>query len=332
MRVTIAASAQMRTPEPDTGGIGNVAYDMGRMLLARGHEVTLVAAKGSSLPGATVVEACEPVLGAVEKTETAVCTAALDSAYDVLLDITHTHKAAYTVPHRSVIYHQDVTPIARHPRPVFISNDQRSRTYKGHHGATVIINHMIPPDLASNPLLTAPVERDPDLAIFLGNIVPHKGAHLAIEVARRAGLRLWVAGRCFDGRYADRVLSRCDGERIAYVGPLNRNEKYRCLQRASMVICAPNVGFTDYHETGQLVVLESAFCGTPVLATRNGGISDYVLPEVGRCGTTLRAMLSAVPVVRAMDHNRIRAFAHEHFDLMRVAPVWEAILASQASD
>jgi len=118
MRITLVSDGQMRTPEPNTGGLQRVVYNLGQMLIRRGHLVTLVAAKGSYLEGAVdVVEAW----GQVSYTEEKIGEAASATEYDALLDVSHTHVAAYNDPEHSVIFHQDVTPIEKHPRPVFIS-------------------------------------------------------------------------------------------------------------------------------------------------------------------------------------------------------------------
>jgi glycosyltransferase involved in cell wall biosynthesis len=299
---------------------------MGRMLMSRGHEVTLVAAEGSYLEGATVIEACPAQLGALGRTEAAVKKAVLDTERDVILDITHTHQAAYEDPKHSVIYHQDISAIPRHPRAVFISEDQRYRTYKGKHNARVIINRIIPPHFEDNPLFAG--YRVPlDVAIFLGNIVPHKGALVAIEVAKRMGVKLWVAGKVLDGVYGEKVMKACNGVEAIYIGPLNTNEKYRCLSQARMTICAPNTGLNHYHETGQLVVSESAFCGTPVLTSQNGGITDYVFPQIGRSGKNIREMVAQGKAVWEMtDRVSIADFANEHLNLMTHAEEWERIL------
>jgi glycosyltransferase involved in cell wall biosynthesis len=334
MRITVACSAQFRTPEPGTNGIGTAALDLGRLFLRAGHEVTLVAAEGSVLEGATVVPACEARLGALPYTEGAVKKATLGTKYDALLDVTHTHQAAYEDKAHSVIYHQDITPIEEHPRAVFISTHQRFRVYPGDKPARVILNHIWLPDLTTSPLYNDSVVQR-DVALFLGNIVPHKGAHVAIEVAKRMGIHLWIAGKKLDGAYWAKIAPLIDGEKIVYLGPLSYDEKYRCLAQARMTIVAPNQAHTHYEETGQLVVAESAVMGTPVLSTANGGVPEYVTAEVGCCGHNIREMADLGKRVWEMKHGepghaRIRAFGMQYFGIEAVLSEWEALLMEAA--
>jgi glycosyltransferase involved in cell wall biosynthesis len=79
---------------------------------------------------------------------------------------------------------------------------------------------------------TATVPPDAPL-VFLGRIERIKGAHTAIEVARRSGRRLVLAGNVVrDGgeheRYfEEEVAPHLDGERVRYVGPVDDAAKNR---------------------------------------------------------------------------------------------------------
>ena len=56
--------------------------------------------------------------------------------------------------------------------------------------------------------------------VWFGRIVPEKAPHLAVEVARRLGRPLTIAGRIGDRDYAEKSLGPLLGEDIRYVGPL----------------------------------------------------------------------------------------------------------------
>ncbi len=333
MKVTLVSDGQMPTPTPNTGGLQRVVYNLGQMLVRRGHEVTLIGAKGSYLEGAVdVVEACSPMLGKVTYTEHRVAEAAMKTKYDALLDVSHTHRAAYADPGHSVIFHQDVAQIAKHPRAVFISESQRQYTYKGKHGARVIHNKLLDPPVLSPLMPDGPtaVEHH-DVLLFLGNLVPHKGAHLAIYVALKAGIPIWVAGPVLDAEYGRRVQRLCDGQKAIYIGPLNEQEKYRALAQARVTVCVPNQGHSGYMETAQLVAMESAWVGTPVLASKNGAIPEYVAEATGRYGKNLKEMVALLHEVWDMKGDpAIADYAQKHFDLMTVADEWEGLLEEAA--
>src|SRR5271165_6626171 len=58
-----------------------------------------------------------------------------------------------------------------------------------------------------------------DHLVFLGRIHPDKGVHLAIEVARRSGLPLLIAGIIQDQNYFENQVAPHLDRQIRYVGP-----------------------------------------------------------------------------------------------------------------
>ena len=328
VRVTVVSDGLMATPSPGTGGLQSVVYDLCCGLADSGVDVTLIAAQGSRCPRAKVVETVMPNLGNLVGSEAANAEAALNTNYDVLLDISHTHKAAYVDITKSVIFHQDVGPIAPHPRVYCISFSQGQRTcqWKDTPYKVVVIHNRV-----YNPPSVPEVERR-DVALFMGNIVRHKGAHIAIEVAERAGYPLWIAGVPHEPVYAEVVLNECLKGRATYIGALKGMEKWRVLARVRMVICCANRGYTGYNETAQLVAMEAALMGTPVLGSMNGGLHEYVAEATGHCGKNIAEMVAAAPAVWGMDHDAVRAYALQNFTLESVMPRWVALLEGVAGE
>ena len=60
-------------------------------------------------------------------------------------------------------------------------------------------------------------ERGGDELIFLGRIHPDKGVHLAIEVARRSGMRLIIAGIIQDKTYFQSRSSRISTIKTSFI-------------------------------------------------------------------------------------------------------------------
>jgi hypothetical protein len=68
-----------------------------------------------------------------------------------------------------------------------------------------------------------------DYLLFFGRIHPEKGAREAIEVARRSGRKLVLAGIIQDEQYfREAVAPSVDGDQVRYVGSVGPAERTRC--------------------------------------------------------------------------------------------------------
>jgi len=146
--------------------------------------------------------------------------------------------------------------------------------------------------------------------LFFGRIHPDKGAAEAIEVARRVGLPLVMAGIVQDERYFEaEVAPHIDGDRIRYIGAVDADRRAVVLGGAAALLHL--IGF---EEPFGFSVVEAMACGTPVIAFRRGSMPELV--EEGTSGALpqdLEGAVGAVPSVLQLDRGVIRARAVARF-------------------
>src|SRR5262249_7827571 len=113
-----------------------------------------------------------------------------------------------------------------------------------------------------------------DYVAFLGRMAPCKGPHLAIAAARRAGIRLKLAGEIqptFRDYWEREVRPLVDGDRIQYIGEADLAIKNSLLAGARALLFP-----IRWEEPFGLVMIEAMACGTPVLAFRGGAVEEVV--------------------------------------------------------
>jgi glycosyltransferase involved in cell wall biosynthesis len=161
--------------------------------------------------------------------------------------------------------------------------------------------------------------------VFLGRLEAIKGAHVAIDVARRAGRKLVIAGnvpdRPLDPTYADRVLRECDGERIVYAGPVTDAQKNELLGSAAALLFA-----IQWDEPFGIVMIEALACGTPVIAPPRGSV-----PEVVDHGVTgfhcagVTEMAEAVGRLSLLDRAACRRAVETRFSAAHIVDKYRAL-------
>lgn len=155
-----------------------------------------------------------------------------------------------------------------------------------------------------------------DWLVWSGRIVPEKGAHLAIDIARRAGMRLKLAGPISDsGYFADRIAPLL-GRDVRYVGHLPHAELADLVGH-----CAASLVTPRWDEPFGLVVAESLACGTPVAAFARGGVPEVVGgPDHGALAPAedLQSLVDQLPRVVRLDRDRIRRYAQEALSVERM--------------
>jgi glycosyltransferase involved in cell wall biosynthesis len=158
-------------------------------------------------------------------------------------------------------------------------------------------------------------ERPGTHLLFFGRIHPHKGTHVAIEVAERTGIPLVLAGIVQDREYFEQaVRPRLDGRRVDYVGSVGPEARDELLGSALALL-----HLISFAEPFGLSVVESLATGTPVIARPLGSMPEIIAD--GRTGYLVKDVHEAVAAVAALDQidrSVCRAEAMRRFDQERM--------------
>jgi len=155
-----------------------------------------------------------------------------------------------------------------------------------------------------------------DYLLFIGRIHPDKGVHDAIEVARRTGRRLIIAGIIQDqDYYQQQVKPHIDGEQVEYIGSVGP-EKRQAIMRGALAM----LHLIYFDEPFGLSVVESMACGTPVIAYNRGSMPELIRhEETGFIVQDIDAATAAVDRVKDLKRRACRLHVEQHFTCQRMA-------------
>jgi glycosyltransferase involved in cell wall biosynthesis len=163
---------------------------------------------------------------------------------------------------------------------------------------------------------------------FLGRVSPEKGLERAIELARRAGLRLRIAAKvdaADEPYFRSRIVPRL-GSGIEFVGEVGERDKPAFLGNASALLFP-----IDWPEPFGLAMIEAMSCGTPVLAWRAGSVPEIV--EDGKSGCIVDSVdeaLARLPALAALDRAQVRRRFEARFLASRMTQDYLAVYRSLA--
>jgi glycosyltransferase involved in cell wall biosynthesis len=146
--------------------------------------------------------------------------------------------------------------------------------------------------------------------LFFGRIHPDKGTAHAIEVARRCGRRLDIAGIIQDEQYfRDEVAPHVDGVQVRYLGAVDAATRAEVLGGAHALL-----HLIDFDEPFGYSVVEAMACGTPVIANARGSMGELIADGVtGFLVDDVDSAATAVGLVGELDRRRIAEQAAQRF-------------------
>lgn len=161
---------------------------------------------------------------------------------------------------------------------------------------------------------------------FLGRIAPVKGTHTAIEVAKRTGIPLKIAGEVqpkFKDYFESQVKPHIDGKLIEYVGEADLAMKNELLG-SSVGLLFP----IEWNEPFGLVMVEAMACGAPVYALPGGSVPEIVKDGVsGYVCRSVDDMVEKAKNALNFDFARVRQYVVTEFSLDRMVQSYADLYA-----
>jgi glycosyltransferase involved in cell wall biosynthesis len=341
VRILQIAPLWETVPPPAYGGTEAVVHLLVEELVQQGHDVTLCAS-GDSRTSARL-KSCYPVsLRTARGIECPAVYAWQHAALSLTdtdrYDIVHNHSGedvmalSHLVPGAPMLttMHCLITPDTKIVWDNYegyystISWSQRNGMPRidGGNFAGVAYNGI---DVESFPFQTEKGEH----LLFLSRMSEEKGPQFAVEVARRTGRRMVMAGKVDDKDrdfFTSVVEPLIDGDQVIFVGEADGALK-RELYRSAFCVLMPIM----WDEPFGLVLAEAMACGTPVIVFNRGAAAEIVEHgETGFVVDDVDEMTHAVSRVGGIDPAYCRAHVKRKFDApvmaQRYVEIYQSIL------
>jgi glycosyltransferase involved in cell wall biosynthesis len=338
MRIALTADPEIPVPPARYGGIERIIDMLAKGLVERGHEVTLFAHPESNTAGQLV-----PWRGGASQS-------IVDTARNAATLRHHVRSGRFDVVHSfsRIAYLTPILPSALPKLMTYQRQISRRSVRLGHAlsrgtlwfsaisrammqqvadiGTWRLVYNGVP---LSTYRFCADLPSDAPL-VFLGRIEEIKGPHLAIEVARRAGLPLIIAGNIqpeHQSWYETNIAPHLDGKSITYIGPVNDAEKNALLGRARALLMP-----ILWEEPFGIVMTEAMACGTPIMGFRRGAVPEIVDHGVtGFVVDDVNAMVQVAGRLNEIDRAACRRRVERLFSDSAVVDAYLSVYAEMAA-
>jgi glycosyltransferase involved in cell wall biosynthesis len=331
LRIAHVAPVATTIPPPRSGSVETMTALLTEGLVARGHDVTLFAT-GDSTTSARL-HAIYPhgycddqQMWPWELHEMFNLAAAIERAgqFDVI------HYEAEYYPMSLAFTRLSPTPLvqtlhyspgagevqlwSRYPEAPFVAiSQEQARLLAGLNVVGTVLH-------AVDTEAFAYSSQPDDYVVFLGRFTPGKGVLQAIEVAKRAGVRLVLAAAEND-YYREAVSPQVDGLHVVYAGEVGERAKVKLLGGARALLYP-----VQTREPFGLVLAEAMACGTPVAALDCGAVREIVDDGVtGIVFDTVDEMAAGLGRVFRLDRLHVRERAVARFGVGRMVTEYEDV-------
>jgi glycosyltransferase involved in cell wall biosynthesis len=351
MRIAQVAPMYEAVPPHRYGGTERVVSYLTEELVRRGHDVTLFAS-GDSRTSARLVPTTERSLrerfSLQEMQELAIplhqamLSEVMQRADE--FDIIHSHNDYWIFPFERFVSTPVVTTLhgrldLRFLPPIFQQYPRANVVSISYHQRAPLAH--VRPHWVGTVYNAIPAEEFPfsdrpgDYLLFLGRIAPEKRLDWAIEIAKRAGIKLKIAAKIdvYDQEYYEREIAHLlDHPLIEFLGEADEQQK-RELLAGAYALAFP----IDWPEPFGMVMIEALACGTPVLAMNRGSVPEILRHGVSALiGNSVDELVDLAPKIRLLDRHACRREAERRFSSRVITEdyeqIYQRVIAERQSD
>jgi glycosyltransferase involved in cell wall biosynthesis len=337
MRIAQLAPLAESVPPKGYGGSEQVVSDLTEELVKRGHTVTLFAAADSVTSGRLVATAPEglrpsniaPTRWPAFDIKTLLKLESMAGQFDVI----HNHMGYSALPMLRSADCPVVTtihnPIKDYCAEIFLAC--KSLPYVSISEAYQRLNY--PNELnyvatVYNGINISAFNYDHLLhrtnLLFVGRLCEDKGTLEAIQIAKRVGLPIIIAGKVDnnDRQYFDqKIKPLLDDTDVKYIGEVSGQEKSALYSTAIATLCP-----IAFEEPFGLVFAESLASGTAVMTFKRGAAPEIVSDgETGVVGKTVDDLVNRFGEIGKIDRALCRMRAERLFSKERMAERYEEV-------
>jgi glycosyltransferase involved in cell wall biosynthesis len=367
MRIAHIAPPWFPIPPKNYGGTENVIFQLVEEQVAQGHSVTLFAPEDASTSAQRIsflpraLRECDIPWQSHPK--------AFYHSYKSIeylqkhcreFDILHTHLSSLTdlytfplastlpIPHITTLHSQfpfdrdDPTEvnaddyymewISQVPMVAISQHAKREEMRKARLRVIDVIYHGI--NLNNFPM---PQDAAENFFVWLGRLVPEKGAHLAIEAAQKAGVPLVIAGIVDEyvpeaEEYFEKEIKPHLSERhISFIGPVDFEQRNDLFRKARGMLNP-----LQWEEPFGMVMIEAMATGCPVIAFPRGAAGEIITSEkVGCLVNDVAEMVKCIHKIDNINRQDVRAYIEKHFSAKVMVEnyirVYQKVIAQQQS-
>jgi len=317
MKIALLSPIAWRTPPRQYGPWEQVVSCLAEGLVSKGIDVTLFATGDSFTAGKLAYCIDRPY--AEDATADAKVNECLHISYlmerAAEFDLIHNHFDFLPLTYSRLIQTPLLTTIHGFSSPRIVPV---YRKYNNHAHYVAISNTNRHADLNyiatvynginTNEFTFRPKSKD--YLLFFGRIHPEKGAWDAIQVAKRCGKKIIIAGLIQDGEYYEnKIKPFINNEDVIYSGNCGPKERDELLGNALALL-----HLIHFDEPFGLSVAEAMCCGTPVIAFNKGSMPELILNgKTGFLVNTIEEAAEAVNQLHKLDRNNCRRWAMSEF-------------------